>query len=149
MARQRLRSATHGAGPRAGRPARRHSWRRSGFAPDAVITSPLARARQTAELVEPLGANAGCASTSRLGERLSLDVIERILRDAGDPTRPVLVGHDPDFSDMLGLLVGAVQVPMRKGTIARIDIARPLTPSTGILRWLVPPELFERHKRHH
>ena len=37
--------------------------------------------------------------------------------------RPCLVGHDPDFSELLGDLLGVAPVPMRKGAIARVDVA--------------------------
>jgi len=111
------------------------------FMPDAIITSPKARARQTAERV---ATHLGMAVTidDRLAGALRVDVVERILGDAGDPVRPVLVGHDPDFSELVTLLAGAVDLPMKKGALARIDIERPLEPGTGTLRWLVPPDLL-------
>lgn len=112
----------------------------TGFAPDAIVTSPRIRAVQTAELVaERLGAT--CRIDDRLADPLSAATVERILADAGDPSRPILVGHDPDFSELLALLAGA-EVPMRKGAIARIDVEQPLTPGQGVLRWLLPPELI-------
>jgi phosphohistidine phosphatase SixA len=65
------------------------------------------------------------------------------LRDAGDPSRPVIAGHDPDFSELVAELCGAPQIPMRKGALARIDLERPLTAGGGTLRWLVPPDLLK------
>ncbi len=111
----------------------------AGFAPDAVISSPKLRAAQTAELLaEALG------SRVTIDERLASDAgigeIERVLADAGDPIRPVLVGHDPDFTELLGLLCGTANVPMKKGALARIDLNRPLEPGSGTLRWLIPPD---------
>ena len=38
-----------------------------------------------------------------------------------DPRRPVLVGHDPDFSALVALLCGGSSVPLKKGALARID----------------------------
>ncbi len=58
------------------------------------------------------------------------------------PVRPVLVGHDPDFSELLALLTDAGEIPMRKGAIARVDLERPLEIGRGVLRWLLPPELI-------
>ena len=55
----------------------------------------------------------------------------------------MIVGHDPDFSDLLGVLCGTTAVPMRKGALARIDVGRPLEPGGGTLRWLVPPDLLK------
>ena len=72
-------------------------------------------------------------------------MISAILGDAGRAERPCLVGHDPDFSEMLGDLVGLAAVPMRKGAIARVDVAdRHLVAGQGTLRYLLPPELLPR-----
>ncbi|MFH1474328.1 MAG: histidine phosphatase family protein [Chloroflexota bacterium] len=112
----------------------------AGFAPDAVITSPLVRARETAEIV---AAHVGVTALiePRLGEPLDLATVEAILDDAGRPRRPIVVGHDPDFSELVSALVGA-PVPMRKGALARIDVERPLAYGQGELRWLLPPDLL-------
>jgi phosphohistidine phosphatase SixA len=110
------------------------------FATDAIISSPKARARQTAELVAArLGREV--VIDDRLGRPLSPQTVEALIRDAGNPVRPVLVGHDPDFSELLALLVGTAELPMRKGAIARVDIVRPIAVGNGVLRWLLPPEL--------
>jgi phosphohistidine phosphatase len=111
-----------------------------GFAPDAIITSPKVRAARTAELVAlhlavPVGVD------DRLGGDLSLESREALIHDAGDPAKLILVGHDPDFSELVAVLVGALRIPMRKGTLARLDTDLPLRPAGGILRWLVPPDL--------
>src|SRR5687768_6419129 len=70
-----------------------------GFAPDAIITSPKVRAARTAEIVaEALGGEV--REDERLAREVDLVTIEAILFDAGEPLKPVLVGHDPDFSDL-------------------------------------------------
>jgi phosphohistidine phosphatase len=113
----------------------------TGFQADAIITSPKLRASQTAKIVaERLGLPVG--EDERLGDEMSVGALEAILRDAGDPVRPVIVGHDPDLTELVAILCGAARVPMRKGALARIDIARPLEPGGGTLRWLVPPDLL-------
>jgi phosphohistidine phosphatase len=114
----------------------------TGFRTDAIITSPKLRAAQTAEIVaERLGVPV------RIDERLAggvgLNALEAILRDAGDPVAPVLVGHDPDFSDLVVKLCGGLGVPMRKGAFARIDAERPFEPGRATLRWLIPPDLLK------
>jgi len=109
------------------------------FRTDAIITSPKLRAAQTAQIV---AGYLGVAVTEdeRLAAALDLERIEAVLADARNPERPVLVGHDPDFSELLGLLCDTANAPMRKGAFARIEVDRPLGPGGGTLRWLVPPD---------
>ena len=83
------------------------------------------------------------STDDRLARAFDLATLEELLRDAGDPSRPVVAGHDPDFSELLAELAGAAQIPMRKGALARLDIERPLRPGTGTLRWMVPPDLLK------
>jgi len=115
----------------------------AGFVPDAVLTSPRIRARETAELVaDSLGMSVRI--DPRLGSFLDLATVDAILDDAGGPGRPVLVGHDPDFSDLLVLLTGSPGLRMRKGAFALLNVERPLTLGSAELRWLVPPDLLRR-----
>ena len=110
------------------------------FRPDLFVSSPKVRAVETAEIVAaPLGTTV--AVDDRLGDALDLAIVDDILEAHGQPESPVLVGHDPDFSELVAILCGG-EVPMRKGALARIEVARPLTPGAGTLRWLVPPDLL-------
>lgn len=110
-----------------------------GFTTDALITSPKLRSVQTAELLAaPLGVDVEV--DDRLAGPLDLDTLKAVLADAQEPERPVVVGHDPDFSELLAVLCDASNVPLRKGAIARIEVDRPLRPGGGTLRWLIPPD---------
>ena len=110
-------------------------------APDLVVTSPLARARQTAEIVAgELGVDV--VVDRRLVGPLYTEEVEDILAAAGASERPCLVGHDPDFSSLLGELLGVAAIPMRKGTLARVDFEGRVRSGRGTLRCLVPPELL-------
>ena len=112
------------------------------FRPDAILTSPKARAEQTARpIAEHLGVE--IAIEPRLGAPFDLAILEAILADAGDPERPVIVGHDPDFSDLVVELTGGPSLSMKKGAFLRVDVDRPLRPGTGRLAWLVPPDLLK------
>lgn len=111
------------------------------FAPDAIVTSPLLRARETAEIVAD-ALRRPIRIDERLAGPLDPETVEAILSDAGDPLRPVLVGHDPAFSGLAGELVGTSGLELKKGTLARIDVERPLQAGEGVLRWLVPPDLL-------
>jgi phosphohistidine phosphatase len=112
------------------------------FRADAIISSPKIRAEQTARpLAELLGLEV--TIEPRLGGPFDLDDIDAILHDAGDPRRPVLVGHDPEFSDTVAELTGAPSLSMKKGAMLRIDIEPPLRAGEGRLAWLVTPELLK------
>lgn len=116
-----------------------------GFSADRIISSPKVRAVQTAEPVASwIGRSV--AIDDRLAGGLDIGAAEAVLRDAGDPERVVLVGHDPDFSDLLAVLCGAEGVSMRKGALARIEIDRPLVAGAGSLRWLLPPDALKSER---
>jgi phosphohistidine phosphatase len=111
---------------------------------DTIISSPLIRARQTAALVaESLAVTVAIDDRlAGIGGGLGIASLAGLLRDHDSPSRPILVGHDPDFSELVSRLVGAPAIPIRKGTLARIDIELPIRAGTGILAWLVPPEVI-------
>lgn len=106
------------------------------------ITSPKIRAAETAQLVADQ-VKAKVVEDRRLAGGLDAETVEAILDDADDPERAVLVGHDPDFSELLADLCGTPDVEMRKGAFARIEIGRPLRPGAGKLRWLIPPDALK------
>jgi phosphohistidine phosphatase SixA len=110
------------------------------FAPDAIVSSPKVRATQTAE---PLAAAIGMGVDidDSLAGGFDLAALGRLL-DARPLDRPVLVGHDPDFSELVETLCATPAVPLKKGALARVDADRPLRRGGGKLRWLVPPDLL-------
>ncbi len=112
-----------------------------GFRTDAMITSPKLRAAQTAELAAA-ELHVPVQVDERLAGGLDMADLEAILREAGNPSRPVLVGHDPDFSWLATWLTGA-EVSLKKGAMARIDFDDQPVAGGGRLRWLLPPDLLD------
>ncbi|MGA2513123.1 MAG: histidine phosphatase family protein [Candidatus Limnocylindrales bacterium] len=114
---------------------------RAGFRPDAILSSPRIRALDTARLVAaPLGVPV--IVVDELDGPLDVETIERILDSAGDPRRPMLVGHDPELSALAADLLGIPELALRKAALVRIDTRRPLEPGRGVIRWLLPPDLL-------
>jgi 8-oxo-dGTP diphosphatase len=108
--------------------------------PDALVTSPRVRAEETArDVAAVLGLEV--TVDRRLAGPLDADTVASIVADSG-AEQPCLVGHDPDFSEVLGELIGVSVVPMRKAAIARIDFPGGIRAGRGQLRFLVPPELL-------
>lgn len=108
--------------------------------PDRIITSPKARAAETAQIIAavldmPIHVDERLASGFGTAELLEL------LAAHGDPRRPILVGHDPDFSDLVSTLCGG-DIDLKKGALVRIDFDGPPVAGSGRLRWLVPPDLL-------
>ena len=71
---------------------------------DRIVTSPLPRARRTAEIVaEALGVVLETADALRAGN--PADAIREWLRGRTEK-RLMIVGHEPSLSDLLGLMLG-------------------------------------------
>jgi len=113
------------------------------FNPDAILSSPLARAIETARLVASALELPVMVSDALAGP-LDLESLDELLRHSGNPRSPMLVGHDPYFSMIAAELAGLAELPIRKGALVRIDTARPLVPGAGTLKWLLPPDLLLR-----
>jgi phosphohistidine phosphatase len=113
----------------------------SGVTVDAVVTSPYARALQTAQIAaEVLGA-APPETDELLRPGFDLPALAAILHRHADAERLMLVGHEGDFSSAIGQLVGSADLVLRKAGVAMVEIPDPSVPR-GTLRLLVPPSLL-------
>lgn len=111
-----------------------------GVRPDVIVSSPKARARQTAEIVAGvLGMT--IKTDRRLGDGFGKRELWALLDETG-AREPMFVGHDPDLSSLLTYLVDAAGISMKKGALASIDLHTKLGDGEGDLRWLVPPDLL-------
>jgi phosphohistidine phosphatase SixA len=53
--------------------------------------------------------------------------------------RVMVVGHEPDFSYIIGALTGGSQIEMKKGSLALVELI-PRYDGDGVLHWLLPPK---------
>ncbi|NJO84502.1 MAG: hypothetical protein HC828_18175, partial [Blastochloris sp.] len=113
-----------------------------GVNPTRLYTSPLLRARQTADI---LGQALGVAPVVRAEVAPGFDVarLEGLTRDLGLDDELMLVGHEPDFSGVVSALIGGGRVSVKKGGVARVDLIGYL-PLRGELVWLLAPKVFHR-----
>ncbi len=115
-----------------------------GLEPDAIVTSPLVRARQTAEIVaKQLGKRDELHLDERVGLGFSLEQLDAILRDYAMAKQLMLVGHEPSMSFTVGELIGGGDVDFKKGAIACVDVTHE-SPRGGRLLWLAAPKLLTR-----
>lgn len=116
-------------------------WSRLNLRPDAVVSSPLPRALQTAEL-----ACAAVGGEPLPDERLRPGALWRdmaqVLATHPDARRVLFVGHEPDLSTAVALLTGASSVRMRKGALACVEFYGTPEPGGGEIAWLIDPDLY-------
>ncbi|HEY2713606.1 MAG TPA: phosphohistidine phosphatase SixA [Chthoniobacterales bacterium] len=104
---------------------------------DSILTSPLPRAEQTADIAaEHL--KVVCREEKMLAPGFGLQDLPRLLRKHPHDAL-MLVGHEPDFSEIIGALTGG-KVKMPKAGVALVDYVG----KKGKLLWLVPPKLVRR-----
>lgn len=109
---------------------------RLGFSPDAILSSPLPRASQTAGIVaDELGMEVQIEPT--LVHGFSTPRLRRLI-GAREANCIVIVGHEPEFSAVVKELTGG-NIKLAKGGIALVEVNRGCT--AGRLRWLLPPKL--------
>lgn len=109
---------------------------------ERLYSSPLIRARQTADI---LGQSLGVAVQVReeLSPGFSLPALDSLTHDLGPDDEVLLVGHEPDFSELVAELTGGCQVEIKKGGLARVDVDL-YHPLRGVLIWLIAPKVFDQ-----
>lgn len=109
---------------------------------DQIVSSPLLRARQTAEGLQsewhtPLKAIQLCDDLAPNGK---LRKVSKFLRDL-KAENVAVVGHMPDISDYLVWLAGSkkVKIPLEKAGAAYLECGDELDKGAAVLVWLVTP----------
>ena len=113
---------------------------------DEIFTSPLLRARQTAEL---LASGLETKPTVKVLEALAPGhtpgVVMAQLAKAAKRRRMALVGHEPDLGELAAHLLGAQRaLPIKKGGVCRIDVEGLAAKRAGSLIWFVTPRVLRR-----
>jgi phosphohistidine phosphatase len=110
---------------------------------DEILTSPLVRAKQTADLLAAgLGGKIVVKTFDALAPGHAPAATMAQLAKAGRRTRIALVGHEPGLGELAAYLIGAQRaLPFRKGGMARIDMGA-LARRPGSLIWFLPPKVL-------
>ena len=115
---------------------------RTGVEPSRILTSPLARSRQTAEiLAQAMGQNALVSDDARLAPSFDVKAFRAILAENVLEESLLLVGHDPSFSRVIAATMGGGSIVLKKGGLVRLDVDDIRKPS-GQLVWLTSPSLL-------
>jgi phosphohistidine phosphatase len=116
----------------------------SGLKPPLILSSPLKRALQTAELAkEILKCEGDVLRTRALTPGSSPEQAWEEIRAHRDQEALLLVGHNPLYDSLAPFLLGAMslQVDFKKGAILRVDIDSFPSQPRGVLRWYLTAKL--------
>jgi len=109
--------------------------------PELILTSPLPRASETAEIAaEHLQIK--CREDNLLSPGFRGPALERLLKRY--PAESLMVvGHEPDFTETISALTGG-SLKLSKAGVALVELDRSWR--RGRLLWLFPPKVAHRTK---
>jgi len=119
----------------------------AGLVPSLILTSPLKRAVQSAEIAQDvLKYKDQLLLTKALIPGATVEQVWDEIRLHRDQSTLLLVGHNPLFSELSGYLLGSgdLQVDFKKGAILRIDLDHFPSKPKGVLRWYLTAKLASR-----
>lgn len=110
--------------------------------PACILTSPLLRAQQTAELLTAAFPETSITFERRLApgaspEQLITHINKQIENGVG-----IIVGHEPDLSSLISLLLfgeTSAAIQLKKGGAALLDFPRHIASGQATLLWLMTP----------
>jgi len=131
---KRGRQELEGAGP---------VWRRLKLRPEVIITSPLVRAVQTAEIAQAaLDVKTAPTTDDRLSPGATWAEMGQAMADHHQAARVMFVGHNPDFETAIEVLSGGAAVRLRPGGVACLEFPGVPEPGQGEVAWLLDPDLY-------
>lgn len=112
--------------------------------PDVVLSSPLVRTRETAEI---LVAEFGCELkfTDSLAPGVTTAQVWKSVKRYPEAGQIMLVGHEPDMGMLAAQLTFAgpeFEMPFKKAGVCRIDVSDIPPTSPGVIKWYLPPKVF-------
>jgi phosphohistidine phosphatase len=114
---------------------------------EEVLTSPLVRTRQTAEiLVQGLSSRPKLSELAALAPGHNAKEMLNALKSYSKRTRLALVGHEPGIGDLSAALIGTRNpITFKKGGVALVKVDRlPPEPGSGALCWFLSPKILRQ-----
>jgi len=109
--------------------------------PNVIVTSPLPRAAQTAEIAADY-LKAKLFEEDLLGPAFGTDDLQKLLKRHGADS-VMIVGHEPSFTEVISELTGA-SLKLSKAGLALVEIDS--ESKKGRLLWLFPPKFARKAK---
>ena len=122
---------------------------RLGVTFDVVLTSPLVRARQTAEIVAAgFDPRPHVATIDSLAPGAPYAAVIADLEKHLRKGRIALVGHEPALGELAARLIGTRHpIALKKGAVCRIDVDTLPPAGPGSLRWFLTPKVLRAIRR--
>jgi phosphohistidine phosphatase len=113
---------------------------------DVILTSPLARTRQTADIIAAAYRTAPpIVNVQALAPGGTHNAIVDELSSQHRRHRIAIVGHEPGIGELAARLIGLRRaLEFKKGAICRIDVAALPPAGPGQLRWLLTPRILRK-----
>ena len=114
-----------------------------GLQTDRIYTSPLRRARETAEITARILKIPILEEWDELKPDGNKQALYRKLSGLEQDSRPILVGHEPHLSSVIGEIIGTpdARIVLKKGGLAKVRITSFTPRISGELRWLLTPKI--------
>jgi phosphohistidine phosphatase len=122
---------------------------RLGVSFDQILTSPLTRAKQTADVfAAEVDGKPPISVAQSLAPGGKFPALIDDLSKYSRRSRIALVGHEPDLGQLAARLVGArAPLEFKKGGVARIDVDSLPPTGPGHLRWFATPKMLRNNKK--
>ncbi|MGH7769180.1 MAG: phosphohistidine phosphatase SixA [Candidatus Binatia bacterium] len=119
---------------------------------DRIFTSPLVRARQTAEIVaEKLGLEARLEDLPELSPQTAVEELASRLAGYRELENLLLVGHEPLLSKTVAYLLAGekeLRMELKKGGLCRLELDRLPAESRALLHWMLTPRQLRALRDH-
>jgi len=108
---------------------------------DAILCSPLARARETAEIMAVEMGSSPVMVEQGLASGASVDAIAGIIRERAAYQALMIVGHNPEFGDLAGRLAGkSGPLELAAGQVVCLDLPLETEGGKSGMLYSVSPE---------
>ena len=117
--------------------------RDAGVRPSVILTSPLKRALQTAELAAAaLGVKRELIATQALAPSSTPPRVWNEIR-AQHAEKVLIAGHEPLLSQVVGFLLRcpALQLDLKKGALVSLEVDSGESEPRATLKWVLTPKL--------
>jgi phosphohistidine phosphatase len=117
--------------------------------PELILTSPLRRARETAEILAKALSDAPVEPMAELAAGIDPGQAARALRAHARAKELALVGHQPGLGLLASLLLTgsatSLEIDLRKGGVVCIEAELSEGEAKSSLLWLATPKLLRSH----